>query len=320
MSRLTLVTSALVALSSIAIAQRVPEEGERKRVPSLVERLGHPPDAKLLIIHADDLGMNHSINAASVRALESGAINSASIMVPCPWFPEIAAYARKNPDADFGLHLTLTSEWVSYRWGPVLPATRVPTLLDPSGYLHPTEVSAAAAIDPREAEAEIRAQIDRARAFGIEPTHLDTHMRTLHQTPELFAALLRVSRETGIPAAINRDLASDPDFAPLLGPGDVVIDRFVSIGPEVAAESWAEYYADAIRSLEPGVTELIVHVAFDDAEMRAATGGVPGWGSGWRQRDLDVLSSDAFRRLLRENQVRLITWREIGALMARPAP
>ncbi|HUP50477.1 MAG TPA: ChbG/HpnK family deacetylase, partial [Thermoanaerobaculia bacterium] len=119
--------------------------------PTLQERLGHPRDAKLLIVHADDLGMAHSVNAASFRALETGLVNSASIMVPCPWLPEVAAYARRNPGADLGIHLTLTSEWTSFRWGPLLGANRVPSLLDGSGYLYLTESEAAAKIDPAEA-------------------------------------------------------------------------------------------------------------------------------------------------------------------------
>jgi len=99
---------------------------------TLLERLGYPPDAKLLIVHADDLGMAHSINVASIKGLETGLVSSASIMIPCSWLPEIAAYARTHPEADLGLHLTLTSEWSLYRWGPVLPKERVPSLLDGS--------------------------------------------------------------------------------------------------------------------------------------------------------------------------------------------
>ena len=103
---------------------------------TLVERLGYPPGTKLIVVHADDLGETHSVNAAAIKALQGGTINSASLMVPCPWFPEMADYAKSHPDADFGLHLTLTSERVYYRWGPVAPADKVPSLVDQNGYFH----------------------------------------------------------------------------------------------------------------------------------------------------------------------------------------
>ena len=180
--KLFVATTALVLVASSATAlhrrERSPLQTATK---TLVERLGYPRDAKLLIVHADDLGAAHSINSASIKALESGLVSSASIMVPCPWLPEIAAYARAHPETDFGVHLTLTSEWSLYRWGPVLGKERVPTLLDSSGYLYPLENEAAAHMDIKEAEAEIRAQIARARALGIQPTHLDSHMGTLYQ-------------------------------------------------------------------------------------------------------------------------------------------
>ena len=103
---------------------------------TIQERLGYPKDTKLLIIHADDLGLSHSENLASMYAMENGTVNSGSIMVPCPWFPEIAAYARSHPDADVGLHLTLTSEWEFYKWGPVLPSNEVPSLINEQGFLY----------------------------------------------------------------------------------------------------------------------------------------------------------------------------------------
>src|SRR6185503_14751982 len=128
--------------------------GAHSQEKTIAERLGYARDAKLLIVHADDLGMAHSVNAASIKAFETGLVNSGSIMVPCPWLPEIAAYARKFPEADLGLHLTLTSEWNLFRWGPVLSKDRVPSLLTRDGYLYPTETEAASRADAREAEAE----------------------------------------------------------------------------------------------------------------------------------------------------------------------
>ena len=123
------------------------------------ERLGYPRDAKLLIIHADDLAVAHSEDAASFDAIDKNAITSASVMIPCPWLNEVAAYAKNHPDADLGLHLTLTSEWKTYRWGPVESKDKVPSLLDPSGYLWQDTPLATAALKADEAEHEIRAQI-----------------------------------------------------------------------------------------------------------------------------------------------------------------
>ena len=286
---------------------------------TLVTRLGYGPDAKLLIVHADDIGMAHSVNRATLEAFRSGLVNSGSIMVPCPWFPEIAAYVRENPGLDLGLHLTLTSEWNYYRWGPVLPANQVPTLLDSTGFLHATAAAAADNMDPREAEAEIRAQVERAMAFGIQPTHLDSHMGTLFQTPELFEAYLRVGRDYGIPVLIPGDALQEqaPQLLALVGPDDVVIDRLFGIPPGVPPEEWDAFYADIIAGLEPGVSEIIVHVAYDDAEMRAATVDHPDWGAGWRQLDFGAVLNPWLARLVEEHGVQLITWREIGTLMSR---
>jgi chitin disaccharide deacetylase len=280
---------------------------------TLPERLGYPADAKLLIVHADDLGMAHSVNAATIKAFESGLVSSGSIMVPCPWLPEIAAYARSHPEADLGLHLTLTSEWKSYRWGPVLSKDRVSSLLDPNGDFYLTESEAASHANAREVEAEIRAQIDRARAFGIKPTHLDSHMGTLYQNKTLFETLLRVARDNKLPVRMSKEWVPSTNYLPsILNPNDIAIDRIITIGAGVPAEGWSKFYADAIKSIQPGVTEMVVHIAFDDEEMRAATLDHPDWGAAWRQRDLQFFTSDTFRRLLQENHIKLVTWREIG--------
>ena len=283
---------------------------------SIAERLGYPRDAKLLIVHADDLGMAHSVNVATTKAFETGLVNSGSIMAPCPWLSEIADYARKNPQADLGLHLTLTSEWTSFRWGPVSPRDRVSSLLDKDGYFYLTETEAAAHADPKEVEMEITAQIERARALGIQLTHLDSHMGTLYQNKALFEILLRVARRQKLPVRIAKTWFARTDFlSSILTPDDVYIDRVLDINPSVAPGDWSKFYSDAIKNLEPGVTEIVIHLAYDDAEMRGATFNHPDWGAAWRQRDFEFFTSNSLRKLLQENQVKLITWRELGRLI-----
>lgn len=275
---------------------------------------GYSRDAKLLIVHADDLGFAHSVNAATIQALESGAINSASLMPPCPWFPEIAAYAAAHRDADFGLHLTLTSERTFYRWGPVASREKVPSLLDENGYFRQDWLQPDL-IRPEEAEMELRAQIQRALAMGVRPTHLDSHQLRLYTNGRaLFEVLLRLGHEFKLPVLVARNWFTEwPYLASSIGPEDVVIDQVVTIEPDVEPERWAAFYEDALRKLPPGVSELVIHLGFDDAELKAMTSDRETWGSAWRQRDFDFFTSPRFRELLRTHNIRLVTWRELGA-------
>jgi predicted glycoside hydrolase/deacetylase ChbG (UPF0249 family) len=299
----------------LALLPLVQARGQ-EQTKTIAERLGYPRDAKLLIVHADDLGMAHSVNVATIKALQTGLVNSGSIMIPCPWLPEIAAYARANPQADLGLHLTLTSEWTSFRWGPVSQRDRVSSLLDKDGYFYLTESEAAAHADPKQVELEINAQIERARALGIQPTHLDSHMGTLYQNKALFETFLRIARNNKLPVRGAKTWFARADFvSSVLSADDVYIDRVLDINPAVAPQDWAKFYSDALRKLEPGVTEVIIHLAYDDAEMQGVTVNHPDWGAAWRQRDFEYFTSDAFRKVLQENQIKLITWRDLGKLI-----
>jgi predicted glycoside hydrolase/deacetylase ChbG (UPF0249 family) len=172
----------LFLLTSLLLASVTGGLSAEKR--SLAERLGYKPTDKILIINGDDTGMCHAANLATIESLEKGLMRSATIMVPCPWFPEIAAYAKQNPEKDFGIHLCHTSEWGRYRWGPVTDREKVPGLLDADGYLWQGVEDVYKHAKPEEALVEARAQIKRALAAGIDVTHLDSHMGTLQLNPD----------------------------------------------------------------------------------------------------------------------------------------
>ncbi len=287
----------------------------RAQTKTLAERLGYPPDAKLLIVHADDLAVAHSVDSASFDALDKNAVTSASVMVPCPWLNEVAAYAKEHPEADLGLHLTLTSEWKIYRWGPVESKDKVPSLLDPSGYLWPETSPAAENIKAEEAEREIRAQIERAIAAGIHPTHLDSHMGVLFAKPELFAVYVKVAHEYHLPFLAPRIPADPLKFLSQLSPKDPVADEVVMANPTVHADQWREFYETAVKNLRPGLSEMIVHLGHDESELQAVTLDHPDYGAAWRQRDYNFVRSSEFKKMLEENHIVLVKWRDLQKLL-----
>ena len=289
------------------------------QVKTIQERLGYPKDAKLVIIHADDLGVSHSENAASIMAMQKGSVSSASIMVPCPWFPEIAAFAQANPSADLGLHLTLTSEWKYYKWGPVTAKEKVPGLVNKNGFLYSSVDSVYQNASAAEVETEIRNQVIRAKQFGIDPTHLDAHMGTALQRFDYFKAYLKIGHEFKIPVFIPRllEVPLKVKFDTIISDKDVLVDNILSASPSDFKNGFANFYTNGIKNLKPGLTYLIIHTAYDDEEMRAVTIDHPEWGAAWRQEDFNFFTSPACKSLLKENNVYVITWKEIRDKIVR---
>lgn len=279
---------------------------------TLAEKLGYEKDAKLLIVHADDGGLSHSVNFATIEAFEKSGITSASIMVPCPWFPEIAAFAKQNPKYDFGLHLTLTAEWKNYRWGGVLSANEIPSLLDQNGFFYASSEEVAVNADPKEVEKELIAQIERAMAFGIKPTHLDSHMGSLFSTPELFQVYLKVGAAYDLPVFLPLNAVKGyPQLLPLIDEGLIAVDNFFMMETNRPTNEWTAYYQNIVENLDPGLNEIIIHLAIEDSEMQAVTIDHPDFGSTWRQNDLNTVLSEDFKSTLEKNNIKLITWKQI---------
>jgi hypothetical protein len=282
---------------------------------TLQERLGHPADARLLVIHADDLGMSHSVNRATFEAFENGWITSASILVPCPWFPEVVRWAQAHPEADLGIHLAVNSEWTGFRWGPLSSRDAVSSLLDSDGYFPLLEADVVSRARPAEIDRELRAQIDRARTAGIKLTHLDSHMATLFRTPEFLEVYRRLGPAYQLPLLLERlgDRGGEQSPWATAAQADALVDRVVSIPQGVAKEDWPDAYEKMLAPLPPGVYQLIVHLAYDDEEMRGATFDHPDWGAAWRENDLRVVKSQRFRDFLREQRFVLVGWKELAA-------
>jgi chitin disaccharide deacetylase len=300
----------LVACLAQAFAQTLAVPATAKTNPA--ERFGYPPSARLLIIHADDLGMTHSVNRATFLALEKGWITSASILVPCPWFPEVARWAHDHPNSDLGIHLALTSEWTDLRWGPVSGVSRVPSLVDAQGYfpLDTPEVDQNAKMP--DVEFELRSQIDRAKNAGIHVTHLDMHMAGMVSSAGLFGVYRKLGDEDKLPILLEQSGTHGPPEGASVSPDEITLQHVVTMEPGVAPKDWLAWYKKQLAPLPPGAYQLTVHLAYDDEEMRGATWNHPDWGAAWRQRDFDTMQSPAFRQFLKDQGFILVTWRDLS--------
>jgi chitin disaccharide deacetylase len=297
--------SLLVAflMCSSSSAQNSPIPG----VKTVAERLGYPADSRLLVLHADDFGMSHSENRATMEALEKHWVTSASILVPCPWFSEVAHWAKAHPDADLGVHLALNSDWTTLRWGPVSPQPRGSSLLDEDGYLPLTTAYVASHAKMSDIEVETHAQIDKAKSAGINLSHLDTHMGTIVSTPEMFKVYFGLGQAYKLPVLLDqRALALGVPSA------SVLLNEVVQIRPGVRQSQWLDAYEKLLAPLPPGTYQLIVHLAYDDEEMRGATFDHPDWGAQWRQNDFDMVRSRQFQKFLKDQGFILVSWRDIA--------
>lgn len=285
---------------------------------------------KYLILHADDFGMCHAHNEATMELLEEGAITSASLMVTCPWFPEAAAYARSHPEKCIGVHTTLTSEWELYRWGSVRREEVASLMVD--GYFPPDVLTVEKNSLPEEVEGELRAQVELARRYGVTPTHLDNHMGSVYGlcgVQSHMPLVLQICSEMGLPfrfptAYLPGDAIADrlPEEVkagvamiaqaaammkvPIL---DILLSHPFEVLPGETYESFRAMVCEKFARLPEGIHELYIHPAKDSPELRAIN---PDWLK--RVWEYQLPKDPVFKAAIREAGIQLISWREVRGL------
>lgn len=285
---------------------------------NLSRTLGFSENTKLLMVHADDAGLSHSENRATIQSLENGMVNSYSIMVPCSGFHEIATFAKDNRQFDNGIHLTLTCEWENCRFGPVLPISEVPSLVDKNGHFYKKRIDLKNNASADDVKKELQAQIEKVFEFGLNPTHLDSHMYSVGTTYEFFKIYKDLGEKYDLPVLINKEMiemaAVNTDN--YIEHGDFIIDR-LHLGKFKDFENGKliDYYKSIFHNLSDALNILLLHPAFDDDEMKEITINHPNFGSEWRQIDFDFFTSEESMSKLKENNIALITWADIKKII-----
>lgn len=310
LSRMLLALAVCVAAATYAQAEE----------PTYAEKLGWPKGSRVLMIHADDAGMSYASNRATIETSEAGPVTSASVMVTCSWTPDYVAWLEENPDFCAGVHLTFTSEWRPYRWGPVAGRDAVPGLVDPQGYFYHNVGDVVANATADEVETEMRAQIALAEQLGIDITHIDSHMGTLYATPEYFERYMKVAIEKQIPFLI----AGGHLTQTRQGQDPEVLEQLLQVVPTVweaglpvlddidtRSYSWKSLdkraeLIDAIKTLPAGVTWFNVHPTLPNDEAKRAT------------NDRETIFGDYLSLIdpiimetIKEEGVILTSWREL---------
>jgi predicted glycoside hydrolase/deacetylase ChbG (UPF0249 family) len=289
----------------------------------ILRRLGFADDDRVVIIHTDDIGMCQATVSAFADLADFGLISSGAVMVPCPWFPQVAAYCRQHPQVDLGVHLTLTSEHDHCRWGPISTRAHASGLIDEEGYFHRRSEEVQEHGDATAVELELKAQVDRALAAGIDVTHVDTHMGTVAH-PKFIPAYFQLAVQHGLPLMILRldevgwrKMGMDSDTAAfaaqfvqqLEAQGLPLLDHLAMLPLEQPAGR-VELAKKTFGSLPPGLTHFIIHPAHDTPELRAAT---PSWQG--RVADYRAFISEELRDYVENSGVQVIGYRALRELM-----
>jgi chitin disaccharide deacetylase len=297
---------------------------------SLAIALGYKENERLLLINADDFGLCHSVNEGIQQLLLEKTVNSATLMLPCGWASEAAKWSARHPQVDVGVHLTLTSEWAAYRWGPVNRKGGSASLVTEEGYFPKECLTFEKQADPEEVKAELIAQIEMALAMGMKPSHVDNHMGSLYGLAtgrNFLPIVLDVCASYGLPFRLPRyllqengqiappELAKQAELLAQLADskGVIILDYLVGLPFQLqAGETFATLKADMqqlLKGLRPGVTELIIHPSLVTDELRAFHEQPEKIGM-----ELELFRDEEVKKTLEEEEIRLIRWSELQKL------
>lgn len=286
--------------------------------PTYAEKLGWPKGTRVAVIHVDDVGMSHSSNLGTIKSMTEGVANSCSIMMTCGWVSEYYQHLLKHPETDAGLHLTMTSEWKPYRWGPVAGKAAVPGMVDAEGCLWPSVLAVNLNASADEVEKEIRAQLDRALTMGIKPTHMDSHMGTLF-SPKFVDRYIKVGIETQIPILfpgghlqyIGQDAPVTPEFIRMKAKqiweaGLPVVDDIMNNSYGWPEAEKVEKYIQVFKEMKPGITYVINHASDPTCEFDIFTGSTES-----RRGDMTALCDPRVKQAIQDEGIVLATMREL---------
>ncbi len=288
-----------------------------------LKKLGFSNHDRIVIIHTDDIGMCHASIQAFNEMNEYGLISSGATMVPCSWFPDVASLCRQIPKVDMGVHLTLTSEWDTYRWAPISTCNRNSGLIDAEGYLFRTSEEAQLKGDPDMVKLELQAQLERSISAGINVTHLDTHMNTIAH-PKFISSYIQLAIENKVPFLFPRldkdgfrQLELEEDIA-LMAANYVHIleDQGIPLVDHATGLTLSdpinrlEQAKQILRSLPPGITHFIIHPSIDTPELRAIT---PDWQC--RVADYHTFMDEELRKYIQKIGLQIIGYRSLKELL-----
>lgn len=276
-----------------------PQKGETNRL------LGFPPDARLLIINADDFGMCHSTNTAIFRTLTEGVVCSTTLMVPCAWSPQAMQLLAQNSTLQFGVHLTTICDGMNYRWRPLTGKDKVPSVVDETGYFYAFDRMDEffAQVKLGELELEFRAQIETVLAAGLKPTHLDWHALRIAKKPELFDVMLKLAREYGLALRVReRHLIETVQRQGLPVNDFDFLDSYF-----LGSNGKLDRYIELLRGLPEGLSEWAVHPGLADDELIA----IEADGAAVRHADMECMISPFMREVIQQEGISLINYKTL---------